>query len=83
MALSRRLFFRNASLVFLGNLLMPAACSSFSKPVKKNNQTKKMTLTFEPYELQLKHAFTLATSSRTTTPVMITKLEYDGYTGCR
>ncbi len=86
MALSRRLFFRNASLVFLGNLLMPAACSSFSKPGRKNagrnkNNTRKLALSFEPYELQLKHAFTLATSSRTTTPVMITKLEYDGYTG--
>lgn len=38
-------------------------------------------LSFEPYELQLKHTFTLASSSRTTTPVMLTKLEYDGYTG--
>ncbi len=45
------------------------------------NNTGKLALSFVPYELQLKHAFTLATSSRTTTPVMITKLEYDGYSG--
>lgn len=81
MALPRRSFLRNSSLILSGSLLMPAACSSFSKPGKKNNRAKKLTINFEPYELQLKHAFTLAISSRTTTPVMITKLEYDGYTG--
>lgn len=40
-----------------------------------------MKLSFRPYELQLKHAFTLATSSRTTTPVMLVELEYDGMVG--
>ncbi len=40
-----------------------------------------MKLSFKPYELQLKHAFTLATSSRTTTPVMLVELEYDGLVG--
>lgn len=40
-----------------------------------------LKLSFEPYNLQLKHVFTLAGSSRSTTPVMLTKLEYDGITG--
>ncbi len=40
-----------------------------------------MKLTFRPYELQLNHAFTLATSSRTTTPVMLVELECDGIVG--
>ncbi len=40
-----------------------------------------MKLSFYPYELQLKHAFTLASSSRTTTPVMLVELEYDGLIG--
>lgn len=40
-----------------------------------------MKLRFTPFELQLKHAFTLATSSRTTTPVMLVELEYDGLVG--
>jgi len=34
-----------------------------------------------PYELQLKHKFTLAGSSRATTPVMLVELEYDGVIG--
>lgn len=40
-----------------------------------------LKLSFEPYSLQLKHVFTLATSSRSTTPVMLVKIEYDGFTG--
>lgn len=40
-----------------------------------------MKLSFKPYELQLKHTFTLATSSRTTTPVMLVEIEHDGYIG--
>jgi len=40
-----------------------------------------MKLSFRPYELQLKHAFTLATSSRTTTPVMLVEIECDGIIG--
>ncbi|WP_297095983.1 dipeptide epimerase [uncultured Draconibacterium sp.] len=40
-----------------------------------------MELRFKPFELQLKHTFTLATSSRTTTPVMLVELEHDGLIG--
>jgi L-alanine-DL-glutamate epimerase-like enolase superfamily enzyme len=40
-----------------------------------------MKLSFRPYELQLKHAFTLATSSRNTTPVMLVELEHEGIVG--
>ncbi|WP_167608727.1 dipeptide epimerase [Maribellus sediminis] len=38
-------------------------------------------LRYEPYELKLKHAFNLATSSRTSTPVMLVELEYEGVVG--
>ncbi|OQY04360.1 MAG: dipeptide epimerase [Bacteroidetes bacterium 4572_117] len=40
-----------------------------------------MNLTFKPYTLGLKHQFTLAGSSRGTTPVMLTKIEHKGFTG--
>lgn len=49
---------------------------SNNKTIISNNS--KMKLSFYPYELQLNHAFTLANSSRTTTPVMLVELEYDG-----
>ena len=40
-----------------------------------------LKLSYRPYELQLKHVFTVATNSRTTTPVVLTTIEYDGVTG--
>ena len=40
-----------------------------------------MILKFKPYELELKHVFTIAGSSRKTTPVMLTEIEYDGIIG--
>lgn len=40
-----------------------------------------MKLTFYTYNLQLKHVFTVANYSRTTTPVVLTQIEYDGATG--
>lgn len=41
----------------------------------------KMKLTFKAYDLQLRHVFTIANSSRTTTPIVLTEIEYDGLTG--
>ncbi len=40
-----------------------------------------MKLRFSPYTLELKHTFTIATSSRTTTPAMMVEVEQDGITG--
>jgi L-alanine-DL-glutamate epimerase-like enolase superfamily enzyme len=40
-----------------------------------------MTLRFYPYTLELKHTFTIATSSRTTTPTMMVEVEKDGIIG--
>jgi L-alanine-DL-glutamate epimerase-like enolase superfamily enzyme len=81
MKTTRRSFIKGSAIALSGSILVPAACRSSSKPGKKKIPAGKLKLTFESYELQLKHTFTLASSSRTTTPVMFTKLEYDGYTG--
>jgi L-alanine-DL-glutamate epimerase-like enolase superfamily enzyme len=40
-----------------------------------------MTLTYKPFTAALKHVFTIATSSRTTTPEMLTEVAYDGLVG--
>ena len=40
-----------------------------------------LRLKYKPYTLQLRHVFTLASGSRTTTPVVLTQLECDGFTG--
>ena len=41
----------------------------------------RMQLRFFPYELKLKHVFTVATYSRSTTPDVQVELEYDGLVG--
>jgi L-alanine-DL-glutamate epimerase-like enolase superfamily enzyme len=40
-----------------------------------------MQLRHQPYTLELRHAFTTATMSRTTTPAMLVELEHDGVIG--
>src|ERR1700709_2179148 len=40
-----------------------------------------MELTYQPFELQLKHTFTIAKFSRTSTPVMLLQLAHEGYIG--
>jgi L-alanine-DL-glutamate epimerase-like enolase superfamily enzyme len=40
-----------------------------------------MELTYHPFELQLKHTFTIAKFSRTSTPVILLQIAHEGYTG--
>jgi L-alanine-DL-glutamate epimerase-like enolase superfamily enzyme len=40
-----------------------------------------MRLSFEPYELQLRHTFTVSSYSRKTTPGVQVRVEYEGFTG--
>ena len=52
--------------------------------LQKSNGLKmngKLKLSYKPYTLELKHVFTIATSSRTTTPVVLTEVEYEGIIG--
>src|SRR5476649_2217196 len=43
--------------------------------------TFNMNLTYQPFELELKHTFTIAKFSRTSTPLMLVQLHHEGYTG--
>ena len=67
-----------AGIVLSGNsLAMANDTIKNGKPGKRNRASLK--LRFVPYSLQLKHVFTIATNSRTTTPVVLTEIEYDGF----
>ena len=78
MANSRRNFIKKTALFTLGGMISSRQIYSNMNGRKSNNSLK---LHFEPYDLQLRHVFTLASSSRTTTPAMLTRIEYDGITG--
>lgn len=47
----------------------------------KPRSRKGLQFSFVPHELQLKHVFTLANSSRKSTPDMLTRIEFDGFVG--
>lgn len=56
--------------------------TDYHKSVNFNvNGKALMHLSFEPYELKLKHVFTVSSFSRSTTPDVQVRIDYDGYTG--
>lgn len=83
---NRRDFLKTAALAAIGSglavndtLLAATMPNVFS--IHKSGMGGKMKMKFFPYELQLKHVFTVATYSRTTTPDVQVEIEYEGVTG--
>ncbi len=77
---TRRSFLRRSSLA-AGALALPAGPWVAAHGQAQPGLRPKMSLRVRPYTLQLKHVFTVAVSSRTTTPVVLTEVEYDGVIG--
>lgn len=48
---------------------------------KSERKGSGLSLRFKPYDLHLKHVFTIAEGSRTSTPVMLTEIEFDNIIG--
>lgn len=83
MAQSRREWMRNG-LLASGAALVPMGPWLQAREARGGRPAqgrRRMAFRFRPYTLQLKHVFTVAVSSRTTTPVMLTEVEYDGVVG--
>lgn len=80
---TRRDFLRTAGIITAGAaLLNPFEIFAQSgKTAAKTAASKKMVLTFRPYDAQMRHVFTIANSSRTTTQLVFTEIAYDGYVG--
>lgn len=82
---NRRDFLKTATFAALGsgvalNSLL-TSCNGPSVNINKNGVGAKMKLRFFPYELKLRHVFTVATNTRTTTQGVQVEIEYDGVTG--
>ena len=77
MKTNRRNFIQHTALFAAGGLLLP----KYSFPNMNKKTSTGLQLSFEPYNLQLKHVFTLAGSSRSTTPDMQVKIQFEGITG--
>ena len=81
MITNRRNFLKSAGMLTAAAALFNPATIFAQKGVKKSGGSKKMELSFVPYDAQMKHAFAIATSVRTTTPIVLTQITYDGVTG--
>jgi L-Ala-D/L-Glu epimerase / N-acetyl-D-glutamate racemase len=82
--MNKREFIKYSSYLVGGTILgnkVSASVPFFPERQKSKRKNGRLNLRFTPYTLQLRHTFTLATSSRTTTPGMLTEIEYDGLTG--
>ncbi|HBX45465.1 dipeptide epimerase [Limibacterium fermenti] len=63
-------------------VIAAAPLISAVKPTRKpTNVSVNMKLSWTPYDLQLRHVFTISGFSRKTTLVVLTRIEYDGLTG--
>lgn len=88
--MKRREFLKKGALAAVGAGLIGSAptlakgleLTEDNKSVNFNvNGRARMKLSFEPYELKLKHVFTVSSFSRSTTPDVQLRIDYDGYTG--
>lgn len=81
----RRNFIKSMGAASLAGTLPLSACSTKSDNASPASPAVigngKMKLSFRPYELQLRHTFTVAGNSRNTTPVVLTEIQYEGKTG--
>ena len=88
---SRRQFLKSSLVAATATFALPSLARSGDYKIfdsninpsstNKSQKTAKMKLSWTPYNLQLKHTFTISGFSRTTTPVVLTKIEYDGLVG--
>lgn len=88
--MKRRDFLKKGALAAAGAGLLVSG-NTFAKGLELTDDHKsvnfnvngkaRMHLSFEPYELKLKHVFTVSSFSRSTTPDVQVRIDYDGYTG--
>ncbi len=81
MAQNRRDFLKSTALATGATMVMNNSYKALAENVPTYFQTGTMKLTYRPYTLELKHVFTIATHSRTTTPVVFTEIEFNGIIG--
>lgn len=80
--MNRRSFLRNAALAASFAAVNPVrAFSAAATAARPPSKSGRMRLSFEPYELKLRHAFNLARYQRTTTPDVLCTITLDGITG--
>jgi L-Ala-D/L-Glu epimerase len=81
MLTDRRKFLKSAGLLTAAAALFNPATIFAQKGIKTKTGKKVMELSWVPFMGEMKHVFTISNSSRTTTPIVLTQITYDGVTG--
>lgn len=81
MEYSRRDFIRTTGLLCLAGCVGVETLFATVQKKTTRQSGKGLSLTFLPYDLQLRHTFTIANSSRKNTPDVLTRLEFEGVVG--
>ena len=82
--MKRRDFLKTSALGAAGLAMAGGGLTSCGSPAVKPYKvggSARMQLRFFPYELQLRHTFTVSSYSRKTTPGVQVEIDYDGFTG--
>ena len=77
----RRDFLKTSGLIVGSAIASGYSAKSLYAKTNGIKMNGKLKLSYKPYTLELKHVFTIATNSRTTTPVVLTEVEYEGMIG--
>ena len=78
---TRRNFLKASAIITAGSLLNPSSMFSQKNNVIGSGGSRRMQLTFRSFEAQLRHPFAVSGYTRTTTPIVLTEITYDGITG--
>ncbi len=78
---TRRTFLKATTLITVGSIINPVSMLAQKDKSVKFAGSKRMSLTFRSFNAQLKHPFTVSGYTRTTTPIVLTEITYDGITG--
>lgn len=62
-------------------MIHPFSLLAQKERIGQQGTNKGMHLTFRAFDAQLKHPFTVSGFTRTTTPIVLTEIRYDGVTG--
>ncbi len=81
MDFNRRNFIKTIGIATFAGVAISQPLLATSSKRMAHKSKKRLKLSFLPYDLQLRHTFTLANSSRKNTPDMLIQIEYDGLVG--
>ncbi|MGC9151564.1 MAG: enolase C-terminal domain-like protein [Microbacter sp.] len=79
--INRRSFLKSSALLTAASFINPTAMLAQQNHAVRSVGSGNMELSFRPFDGILKHPFTISGYSRTSTPIVLTQVTYDGITG--